>query len=159
MDALTFAVISVCAAAAAVAALLILRNMRKEAAGKFPQRARRPSKKRQGEDVCGICFGPISKEDMMAKCSCGQVFHDTCARPTGKCPYCASPYGDLKVDAPDYVRCPACGSDVVGNVCSCGALVNRDGTFTCSCGTPVDVNDPKCRKCGREYDVARGGAR
>jgi predicted amidophosphoribosyltransferase len=42
-------------------------------------------------------------------------------------------------------------------VCRCGAVVNRNGTFTCACGSPLDVDDPVCRRCGTEYEVRRGG--
>ena len=158
MDGLTLAL---CAAALASGAVLIiflvLYRMRKGAKG-LAGRVRRPPKK-TGDDVCGICFGSVAKEDVIARCGCGQAFHDTCAEPVGACPYCKTSYNELAKEAPDCVACPACGADVAGSVCGCGAVVNRDGTFTCRCGNSIDINDPVCRKCGTEYDLCKGAGR
>ncbi|MCL2711772.1 MAG: hypothetical protein FWD37_00645 [Methanomassiliicoccaceae archaeon] len=137
--------------------LLILLKMRTRTQRMLSRTKRRRPKKKPTADVCSICFGVFSKGDTIAKCKCGEMFHDACAQPTEKCPYCGCPYDEFTRDVPEYVQCPACGNDVVGDVCTCGAVVNRDGVFTCSCGSPLDVNDPICRRCGTEYDVRTGG--
>jgi len=151
MDDLTVAIIVAAAVAIPLTALLLLFRAKRDVSGDAPA----PLKK-AAEDVCGICFGAVSKTDIVARCGCGQAFHDSCAGPTGTCPYCGTPYGDLVTDTPDCITCPACGSDVIGNVCRCGAVVNRDGMFTCRCGNPIDINDPVCGRCGTEYDVCKG---
>lgn len=87
------------------------------------------------------------------------MFHDACAEPIGACPYCEAPYSDLTAEVPDCIICPSCSSGVVGDVCVCGAVVNRGGVFTCLCGNALDVNDPVCGKCGTEYDVCSGRGR
>ena len=156
MGPLTFAAIGIGTAAVLLIVLFLLMKARKSTQGRPWRRARRASGREMPGDVCGICFGTISKTDMTAKCSCGQAFHNTCAGPTGNCPYCGAPYGRLVVEAPDLEICPACGADVVGNVCTCGAVINRDGAFICECGGTLDVNDPVCGKCGKEYDVCMG---
>jgi len=162
MDTLTFAAVS----SAMIAIILIVLFLvirtgsdTEKLAQKVSKRERETEKnneKKASEDICGICFGSITKADLIAKCACGQIFHDGCAEATGSCPYCERPYGDLKKEEPVCVRCPSCGSDVVGNVCKCGAVVNRDGVFTCGCGNVLTVNDPVCRKCGTEYEVRVG---
>jgi len=151
MDGLTVAAIAAVAVAVPLAALFLLIRAKRDA----DECIHEVQRKTPG-DVCGICFGAISKEDVIARCGCGQAFHDFCAEPTGACPYCETPYGDLLMVTPDCVVCPACGADVIGSVCGCGAVVNRDGTFTCRCGNRIDVNDPVCGRCGTEYDVCKG---
>jgi len=118
------------------------------------KKAQKPSAKAQG-DVCSICFGTIKNDEMIAKCACTQIFHENCAGSVGKCPYCELAYDKFTIEQPECVTCPSCGSGVVGNVCGCGAVVNRDG-FTCGCGNELDVNDPVCRKCGKKYEVRSG---
>jgi len=154
MDGSTFAAVAAVAAVILIAVLFLLigtgRNVRKDLA-----RMRRKHPKRSSGDLCGICFGTISNDDMIARCACGQTFHDACARPTEACPYCERPYPELTVESPDCIKCPSCGKDVVGNVCVCGAVVNRGG-FTCGCGNSLDVNDPVCKRCGKKYEVRSG---
>jgi len=155
MDDLVFLAVGIGAAAAVLIVLVLLAGMRRGIRNGLGEKMRMPPE-RAAEDVCGICFGAISGSDMVSRCACGQVFHDSCAMPTGACPYCKAPYDDLSVESPDCVTCPSCGSDVVGNVCGCGAVVNRNGVFTCGCGAPLDISEPVCRRCGREYDVCSG---
>lgn len=92
-------------------------------------------------ETCGICFGVISEGDAVARCECGQAFHDTCAEPTGACPYCAKPYDDLEKEIPERVMCPVCG-----------VVINHDGTLVCKCGNIVAADENVCKACGAEYD-------
>ena len=64
----------------------------------------------EGEDEkkCEICYGKIDK-DPIAICSCGRIFHDACAKPTGSCPYCGGRYEGMEIRAPESKRCPVCG--------------------------------------------------
>jgi len=154
METLTFAGMAAVAATIMVVVLLLLvgteRNMRvKVKRGPNKQQAKAQT------DVCGICFGSIANNDVTARCACSQTFHETCARPTGKCPYCGKPYNEMAVESPNCVKCPSCGHDVVGNVCKCGAVINREG-FVCSCGSIIDTDEPVCKKCGKEYEVRSG---
>jgi hypothetical protein len=154
MDSLTFIGTAIIAAFIMVAVLFFLFSTERGLIKQVKKRSRKPSAKAQG-DVCGICFGTISNDDVITKCTCSQTFHRSCAEPTGKCPYCERPYDELVTESPECVVCPSCGADVVGNVCSCNAVINREG-FICSCGNKLDVNDPKCSKCGKEYEVRSG---
>jgi len=109
----------------------------------------------EGEDEkkCEICYGKI-EGDPIAKCSCGRIFHDACAKPTGSCPYCGAAYGAMEVREPERTRCPVCGRFLKGNICSCGAVIPRkDGTFVCKCGNAVDADKPVCKKCGAVYET------
>jgi DNA-directed RNA polymerase subunit RPC12/RpoP len=157
MDPDTFTYVAIAMAAAVViviAGTFLLLGKAKE--GMRKSLSRRQRKRPAGKDVCGICLGPVSREDVIAECGCGQIFHDVCAKPTGACPYCDSAYNEFKIESPDFVKCPSCGSDVVGNVCACGALVNRGGTFVCGCGNALDASDPVCGKCGAKYELRLG---
>jgi hypothetical protein len=154
MDTLTFAGMAALAATAMVIVLVLLVGTERNMRSNVKRGAQRPPAKAQG-DVCGICFGTIMNDDVMTKCACSQTFHEACAKPTGKCPYCDRPYTELVTEPPECAVCPSCGSDVVGGVCGCGAVINRDG-FTCVCGNKIDANDPVCRKCGKEYEVRSG---
>ena len=154
MDSLTFAGMAAVAAAAMVVVLFLLFSTERGMYRNRKKRGRRPPAKAQG-DVCGICFGTIANNELITKCACSQTFHETCARPTGKCPYCERPYDELTTESPDCVKCPSCDADVVGNVCKCGAVINREG-FVCTCGNGLDANDPVCGKCGKEYEVRSG---
>jgi hypothetical protein len=108
----------------------------------------------EGEDEkkCEICYGKIDN-DPVAICSCGRIFHDACAKPTGSCPYCGTGYEGMIVREPERTRCPVCGRFMKGNICSCGAVIpKKDNTFTCKCGNVVDADKPVCRKCGAIYE-------
>ncbi|MCL2296404.1 MAG: hypothetical protein FWC29_04925 [Methanomassiliicoccaceae archaeon] len=110
----------------------------------------------EGEDEkkCEICYGKI-ENDPVAMCSCGRIFHDACAKPTGSCPYCGERYEDMEVREPERKRCPVCGRFLKGNICSCGAVLpKKDNTFICKCGGVVDADKPVCRKCGAVYETA-----
>ncbi|MDR1954710.1 MAG: hypothetical protein LBP82_02000 [Candidatus Methanoplasma sp.] len=119
----------------------------------------RPKKKSttfldEGEDEkkCEICYGKIN-EDPIAKCACGRIFHEACAKPTGSCPYCGTSYENMEVREPERTRCPVCGKFLKGSICSCGAVIRRkDDTFVCKCGNFVDAGKPVCKKCGAVYE-------
>lgn len=100
--------------------------------------------------TCGICFGELSEN--VKECGCGKLFHDTCAEPTGSCPYCNSPYADFKDADDERMRCPNCGRYTTGRECRCGALLLRDGRFVCSCGSAMARGERRCPECGREYE-------
>jgi len=155
MDDLVFLAVGVGAAAAVLMMTFMLIRMRNDMRNGLPENVK-ATPERRAEEVCGICFGEIQRYEKVCRCACGQTFHDSCAGPTGACPYCKAPYGDLAVESRGRVTCPSCGSGVTGNVCGCGAVVNRDGAFTCVCGSPLDINEPVCGRCGREYDVCSG---
>lgn len=111
----------------------------------------------EGEDgkKCEICYGAIN-DDPVAKCKCGKIFHDACAKPTGACPYCKAEYSTMEVRDPIRSRCPVCGRFMKGNVCECGAVLPRkDDTFLCTCGNRVDANRPVCKKCGAVYESVK----
>ncbi len=106
----------------------------------------------EDETKCEICYGKIGS-DPLAECSCGKVFHDACARPTGSCPYCGKDYGTMEIREPERSRCPICGRFLSGSICDCGAVFPRkDETFICKCGNAVDSNKPVCKKCGAVYE-------
>ena len=154
METLPFAGMAAVAATIMVIVLILLIGTERNMRVKVKRGADKRNAKPQG-DVCGICFGAIAKDDVIARCACSQTFHGTCAEPTGKCPYCDRPYGEFVKESPNCVKCPSCGSDVVGSVCGCGAVINREG-FVCSCGSDIDTDDPVCKKCGKEYEVRSG---
>ena len=107
----------------------------------------------ESEKICDICYGKID-EDPIAKCTCGKIFHDACAKPTGSCPYCGAGHGTMEVREPERSRCPVCGRFLKGSICPCGAVIPKsDDTFLCKCGNTVDSNKPVCRKCGAVYEV------
>lgn len=110
----------------------------------------------EGEDEkkCEICYGSIDS-DPVAKCPCGRIFHDACAKPTGSCPYCGAEYAQMEIREPERKRCPVCGRFLKGSICSCGAVIpKKDNTFVCKCGNLVDTDKPVCRKCGAVYETA-----
>lgn len=109
----------------------------------------------EGEDEkkCEICYGKIENAPL-AECTCGKIFHDACANPTGSCPYCGTKYEDMIVREPERSRCPVCGRFLSGSICSCGAVIpRRDETFVCKCGNVVDSSKPVCKKCGAVYET------
>ena len=99
--------------------------------------------------TCGICFGGL--EGRTAVCACGKAFHDSCALPTGSCPYCKAEYGTFSFREEAAVRCLNCGRQVTGGRCRCGAIFPENGRFECSrCGAVVD-DGLVCGKCGTRY--------
>jgi hypothetical protein len=155
MQSLTFAAVAITAAAALLMILFVLFRARKDAQTGIAEDLRE-SQKDKKEGVCGICFGPVMRTELIAKCACGQMFHDTCAGPTGACPYCETPYSGFIVGTPECIKCPSCGSDIVGNSCKCGTVISRGGMFMCGCGEVLNVSEPVCKRCGIEYDVCSG---
>jgi hypothetical protein len=108
----------------------------------------------EGEDEkkCGICYGEIG-EEAVSVCSCGMVFHDSCAVHTNICPYCGTAYDPLGKRLPKRSECPICGGAIKKGACACGAVFPRpDGTFLCSCGNRADSVKPVCRRCGAVYE-------
>jgi len=111
----------------------------------------------EGEDEkkCDICYGAI-ENDPLATCKCGKIFHEACARPTEKCPYCGVRFEEMEIREPAGAACPVCGKRLKGGHCSCGAAMPRkDNTFVCKCGNIVDGNKPVCKKCGAAYEVCK----
>ncbi|MDN5357358.1 MAG: hypothetical protein AB7D42_00655 [Candidatus Methanomethylophilaceae archaeon] len=104
------------------------------------------------EKKCAICFGKIGTNNL-STCNCGKIFHDSCASPTGTCPYCGGCYSDMTVGTPKRARCPVCGRFLNESICSCGAVFpRRDGTLLCECGNSVDCSRPLCGNCGALYE-------
>lgn len=107
---------------------------------------------KEDTDKCEICYGAID-DDSIAKCPCGRVFHEACARPTGSCPYCNAPYAAMDTRGPEVTVCPICGRPLKGNICSCGAVTpSEDYTIVCGCGAVIDADKPVCKKCGAVYE-------
>ena len=104
----------------------------------------------EGPPKCDICFDDL--EGRIATCECGKRFHDSCAQPTGSCPYCSADYPRFDLFESD-VLCPNCGEQVFDSHCRCGAIVPTEGRFACMCGAMLDPENLKCRKCGRSYVV------
>lgn len=105
------------------------------------------------DSVCGICFGDI-EEGAVAECSCGRSFHDSCAEPTSKCPYCGSPYGQMLIREAKAARCHFCGKRMTTDICSCGTVCPfEDGTFTCACGAVMHMSLASCPECGARYEA------
>ena len=103
--------------------------------------------------VCDICFGELDGDT--ATCVCGKRFHDTCAKPTGSCPYCSAPYSEQRVEKAEWV-CPNCGRSPATPYCGCGAVLPWDGAFYCRCGRILDPLDPVCGACGSTYILNDG---
>ena len=99
-------------------------------------------------DVCDICFGDL--EGRTAVCTCGKTFHDSCALPTGSCPYCGAEYAAFVLREESGSRCLNCGRRVTGDRCRCGAIFPKDGKFVCSVCNAV-VDGLVCKKCGTKY--------
>ena len=101
--------------------------------------------------TCGICFGDLG--NTVAECTCGKRFHETCAEPTGSCPYCKASYEKFKITEERRHRCPNCGRYPLGRVCKCGAVFPLDGALLCKCGSPVNMDTMVCTKCGLKYKL------
>ena len=104
----------------------------------------------EGPPKCDICFDDL--EGRIATCECGKRFHETCAQPTGSCPYCSTDYSEFTVSESNAI-CPRCGKEVFGSHCRCGAIIPSAGHLVCICGTKLDQENPKCGKCNRTYVV------
>jgi len=137
----------------------------------------------RGEGViCQICMGKLKHGLPQVKCDCGKVFHITCLKRTGFCPYCQRTYTPERVEEialyPELesIRCPVCERTVYkdSGTCECGAIISdEDGMFYCPvCGTQIgegenecpycherfeDVRMVLCPFCGREFDASKGG--
>ena len=138
MDALLFTVLTfvVVISVLAVVAFMIMSH-------------RDDAKRSDNAGKCGICFGDLGGRT--AVCACGKMFHDSCAQPTGSCPYCKAEYGSFSVRKESAVRCMNCGRQVTGDRCRCGAIFPEDGRFEClRCGSVVD-GGLVCGKCGAKY--------
>jgi hypothetical protein len=145
---------------AAIAIVFVLQGylearygLRKRLTGRTKEKSTTFLDEGEDEKKCEICYGKID-EDPLAKCPCGKIFHDACAKPTGSCPYCGAAYDKMEVREPERSRCPVCGRFLKGSICSCGAVIpKKDDTFRCRCGGIVDANKPVCRKCGAVYEI------
>jgi len=104
----------------------------------------------EGPPKCDICFDDL--EGRIATCECGKRFHDSCAHPTGSCPYCSADYSEFDTFESDVI-CPKCGKQVFNSQCRCGAIVPNEGRFVCVCGSNINQENLKCRKCGKTYAV------
>ena len=101
--------------------------------------------------TCDICFDDL--DGRIATCECGKTFHDSCARPTGSCPYCSTHYSRFTT-AESRFRCPNCGRFPLTAYCKCGAILSVDGHFICRCGKMIDPDDSICDGCGTHYLVS-----
>jgi hypothetical protein len=129
-------------------------DLRGKITGKSKKKSTTFLDEKEDSKKCEICYGDI-EADPVAMCTCGMIFHDACAKPTGSCPYCGAGYGDMTVREPERTRCPVCGRFLKGNICSCGAVIpSKDGTFICKCGNEVKMAKPICKKCGASYETA-----
>ena len=112
--------------------------------------------------VCQICMGRFKGGLPHVKCGCGKVFHITCLKRTGFCPYCQTPYTPEEVEEqavyPDMERmeCPVCGRSVYkdSGSCECGAIIaDEDGVFYCpGCGTQIDEGENECPFCHERFE-------
>lgn len=136
----------------------------------------------RGEGViCQICMGKLKYGLPRTKCDCGKVFHITCLKRTGFCPYCHRSYTPERVEEMaiypemESIKCPVCDRTVYkdSGSCDCGAIIaDEDGMFYCpECGTQIgegenecpycherfdDVRMVRCPFCGREFDAGEG---
>ena len=101
-----------------------------------------------GLPVCDICFDEL--DGRTATCKCGKIFHDSCASPTGMCPYCSAPYSEFRTRESRF-RCPNCGRYPLTEHCKCGAILPKDKYFFCRCGAVIDPDNPVCESCGKTY--------
>lgn len=131
--------------------------------------------------ICQICLGKMKAGLPRVNCDCGRVFHITCLKRTGFCPYCQRTYGPEQVEEMaiypelESIRCPVCDRAVYkdSGSCECGAIIaDEDGIFYCpSCGTQImdgenecpycherfeDIRMVLCPFCGREFDERKG---
>ncbi|MCX6651130.1 MAG: hypothetical protein NT131_05705 [Methanomassiliicoccales archaeon] len=112
--------------------------------------------------VCQICMGKLKSGLPHIKCGCGKVFHITCLKRTGFCPYCQKVYTPEEVEVnatyPDMesMECPMCGRLVYkdSSSCECGAIIaDEDGKFYCpGCGTQIDNGEKQCPYCHESFE-------
>lgn len=115
--------------------------------------------------VCQICMGRIKSGLPHIECTCGKVFHITCLKRTGFCPYCQMTYSPEDVEEratfPDMesLECPVCHRSVYkdSGSCECGAIIaDEDGRFYCpGCGTQIDEGENRCPYCGEDFEEVR----
>ena len=117
---------------------------------------------RSEAQVCQICMGKLKGGLPHIRCGCGKVFHITCLKRTGFCPYCQRPYTPEEVEEqavyPDMesMECPVCGRSVYkdSGSCECGAIIaDEDGVFYCpGCGTQIDEGENECPFCHERFE-------
>lgn len=108
--------------------------------------------KRVVDDRCEICFGKIEDEVVM-ECDCGRSYHKDCAGKTNECPYCKTPYDEMKQRPIRKGKCCRCGESLYDNVCPrCNTVTPwENGTFKCVCGHELYITDGRCPECGALY--------
>jgi len=112
--------------------------------------------------VCQICMGKLKIGLPHVVCDCGKVFHISCLKRTGFCPYCHKAYAPSDVDTmatlpdDDSVECPICGRSVYSGSgsCECGAIIaDEQGAFYCpGCGTHIEDGETDCPFCGERFE-------
>ncbi len=112
--------------------------------------------------VCQICMGKLKAGLPYIRCECGKVFHITCLKRTGFCPYCQKTYSHQEVERaatyPDLesMECPMCGRSVYkdSGSCECGAIIaDQDGKFYCpGCGTQIEDGETQCPYCHERFE-------
>ena len=108
----------------------------------------------RADNRCDICFDSMGDE-RVCECSCGKVFHRSCAEPTGSCPYCGTEFDKFPVTSrePRAVTCFRCGKTVERNICECGTVIPyKDHTFSCHCGEVLSEDSIWCPNCGRTFE-------
>lgn len=102
---------------------------------------------------CDICFGELEERTVVV-CDCGRTFHRDCVEMTKECPYCKTPYDEMKERNIKRGKCPYCGSRLEGNICpNCDTVVPwKDGTFRCECGHEMYITDHECSRCGAKFE-------
>ena len=117
---------------------------------------------RSEDIICQICMGKLKERLPHVKCDCGKIFHITCLKRTGFCPYCQKIYRPEDVERsavyPDTesIECPMCGRSVLkdSGTCECGAIISdEEGKFYCpSCGTLIDESEDVCPFCHERFE-------
>ncbi len=112
--------------------------------------------------VCQICMGKLKSGLPHVRCTCGKVFHITCLKRTGFCPYCQKEYAPKEVEEQatypemESLQCPMCGRTVYkdSGSCECGAIIaDEDGKFYCpGCGTQIEENETECPYCHERFE-------
>lgn len=112
--------------------------------------------------VCQICIGKLKAGLPHIRCSCGKIFHITCLKRTGFCPYCQRTFTPEEVErdaaypVEETLDCPVCGRAVSKEMgkCECGAIISDDdGRFYCPrCGTQIEEWENRCPHCQEVYE-------